>query len=1031
MNASDLLPKLRASFDSCVIDSEHNVVRCEHHVGEVVRSVYFFCPVSTLPSSSEFTQLQEGVVAPSYYRAQDASRWNHFLVFVMAGASVIDQDPGNRGWIEADKSYARKIVVQDDDLGVFLDRAETGTHPAVHANELQQIWTRELTSAGLAAIAAEDARASVIRAIRAGRTSPNDSPQRVPEVPARVEEPVTLTRLEIRRFGDRSLRGEFQLGRVNLIRGPNGVGKTSFIEAIEHFFCGTTLRNKGVAENLDASIAFSNGKTHRYKLQAASYYQGKDLSWYGRSTNRGNKLCEGFARYHFMNADAAVELSRDPVLQNIKEALAKIALGPDASYTWNRILEFERDISRELSPLSNQWNAIDERCRQDESRLQALRTLSPQVLVQLSALERKLGQLGWPQVQFPGPSMELKDFAIFEPLHALLKRAMLEPPTTVDAIGQAIARYVEDSELAKRLELSKHNVNAERARLRSEWSVLEEKSSRAARLRQYAERSYGELLQQRRNGDRKIAVLARFQMADSDIGLLAEVLRSRTAMERPLGQVANAAEASLNELRQSLQTHIQQKAREGASATARESLIGQMRVLARHYAEQHPQVDACPVCNTLMTATDLLRQLELSSASHEESVLEELTVAITTTEQQVADEQEYLRLLNQLMAVDAESQHWACEQALAVAWEHQNTRNAAQVEHVALTQELDALLREGFSQQDYDELLGACFPDQVGTEIASASIAARLGDAISDDTDHLRTIAVRVSELDVEGESYDREIVTLGGRYGAITDAAEIGRTAQIRIASYTAFYEALKALPATVIAAYSEDVPTLLALSRTITEDLDAIGERIRQERSRDAEIKTLETSIATNQRSGGQLQSEMENLRRAQDALVSLKTNHSLDQGLASFLSENQASIQHIFSRIHVPNELRLSALAECQLERVNTQGVADLSQISTGQRAALTLSIFLTLNLSLRAGPPIMLIDDPVAHIDDLNALAFLDYLADVAEGGRRQIFFATADDRLANLFEKKMGFLGAELAVINLAPGARVETGERLN
>ncbi len=43
---------------------------------------------------------------------------------------------------------------------------------------------------------------------------------------------------------------------------------------------------------------------------------------------------------------------------------------------------------------------------------------------------------------------------------------------------------------------------------------------------------------------------------------------------------------------------------------------------------------------------------------------------------------------------------------------------------------------------------------------------------------------------------------------------------------------------------------------------------------------------------------------------------------------------------------------------------------------------LSVFLTLNLSLSSGPPFMLIDDPIAHIDDLNALSFLDFLADIA-------------------------------------------------
>ncbi|UPG96557.1 ABC transporter ATP-binding protein [Luteibacter aegosomatissinici] len=80
----------------------------------------------------------------------------------------------------------------------------------------------------------------------------------------------------------------------------------------------------------------------------------------------------------------------------------------------------------------------------------------------------------------------------------------------------------------------------------------------------------------------------------------------------------------------------------------------------------------------------------------------------------------------------------------------------------------------------------------------------------------------------------------------------------------------------------------------------------------------------------------------------------------------------------------------------------------------------------------GPPIMLIDDPVAHIDDLNSLALLDYLADIAETGARQIFFATADDRLANLFAKKMGFLGAtNFREIDLTPGIDEEEGHPLH
>jgi hypothetical protein len=49
-------------------------------------------------------------------------------------------------------------------------------------------------------------------------------------------------------------------------------------------------------------------------------------------------------------------------------------------------------------------------------------------------------------------------------------------------------------------------------------------------------------------------------------------------------------------------------------------------------------------------------------------------------------------------------------------------------------------------------------------------------------------------------------------------------------------------------------------------------------------------------------------------------------------------------------------------------------------------------------------------PAAHVDDLNVLSFLNYLREVALTGSRQIFFATANDKLATLFERKFDFLG---------------------
>jgi recombinational DNA repair ATPase RecF len=62
--------------------------------------------------------------------------------------------------------------------------------------------------------------------------------------------------------------------------------------------------------------------------------------------------------------------------------------------------------------------------------------------------------------------------------------------------------------------------------------------------------------------------------------------------------------------------------------------------------------------------------------------------------------------------------------------------------------------------------------------------------------------------------------------------------------------------------------------------------------------------------------------------------------------------------------------------KVTRKNNDADAKLTEISTGQRAAYALSLFLAQNSQLTSAPPVMLIDDPIAHLDDLNALSFLD-------------------------------------------------------
>ena len=80
-----------------------------------------------------------------------------------------------------------------------------------------------------------------------------------------------------------------------------------------------------------------------------------------------------------------------------------------------------------------------------------------------------------------------------------------------------------------------------------------------------------------------------------------------------------------------------------------------------------------------------------------------------------------------------------------------------------------------------------------------------------------------------------------------------------------------------------------------------------------------------------------------------------------------------------------------------------------MSTGQRTALVISVFFQMNLATPYAPKFLLLDEPVANIDDLNILALMDFLRELVIIHKRQIFFTTANRNVARLFRRKFSFL----------------------
>ena len=156
-------------------------------------------------------------------------------------------------------------------------------------------------------------------------------------------------------------------------------------------------------------------------------------------------------------------------------------------------------------------------------------------------------------------------------------------------------------------------------------------------------------------------------------------------------------------------------------------------------------------------------------------------------------------------------------------------------------------------------------------------------------------------------------------------------------------------------------------------------------------------------------QLQQEHNNYQKMLGRLDEL---HELEFYSQEFIQQNIEQISRIFLSLHLPQEFSGLVMEGKELVGLRGGEKVPIVNMSTGQRTALALSVFFQMHLSNNAAPEFLLIDEPVANIDELNVLTLLDFLRELVISHGKQIFFTTASRNVAQLFRRKFSFLKDE-------------------
>lgn len=152
---------------------------------------------------------------------------------------------------------------------------------------------------------------------------------------------------------------------------------------------------------------------------------------------------------------------------------------------------------------------------------------------------------------------------------------------------------------------------------------------------------------------------------------------------------------------------------------------------------------------------------------------------------------------------------------------------------------------------------------------------------------------------------------------------------------------------------------------------------------------------------------------ISRGNIALGKFNLLKSLNEYSIQFIKNNIERIGYFFKALHTPREFRtldVNSGGVFALRQKDNEEVR-MHQMSTGQRISLALAIMFSLYIAAPRAPKILILDEPVANMDDLHLLNLIDILREFALR-RTQIIVTTANPDVAGIFRRKFSFFGPE-------------------
>jgi len=1016
MNRENVL-KIAHNIFSNVMPISEQLYRAELYINSKKPAGIYYFDFSNKICSENLKEYQEDLLSKEYFENRGNLQWNYYIFFFQ------DQfDPQKKLEIEKNDRYARKFIFSEKEFEDFF-RLEPSR--SFLPKDIVLEWEKNLDAADLQEVYKTTPVLSAVERFYKNKTHKDKDTELTKESKYKEFKIDFINKLELtdqyRPYPETYRNFEFK--KVNLIRGINGVGKTSLFEAIELIICGKTKRNPDKYEIEGAILAeFNDSLKAIYKPKQNELYRSRDLYWYSSNYPRDNYLYTSFNRYNYFNADAAFNFANSTNENDIKVALFNMVLGSEYNYISERSEKFYGYIRTEFNKLEQRINESQQKIIQSDQEIKQL-SLSNKVL------------------QIKQKVVENVKTLKFKKRYTDIEKSLLELDDHNNRLKSIIEKIKDDSnysisqnELNKKLEL----LHVKKRLVENSIEEIKNKEiiQNNLKLQQETITSKTALITECKKyfRDKRLFEIkgtnSKFEMLVTQIDKIKQILEyfkqiniNEYKVNISLLEYLKLKNDLLNKLKEEKSTIEKTLKVELNKLGKVEKVIKEIKLLGKEFLTLKSDATLCPLCQSQYDKNELKERLELIS-SKETYIEAKHTQNLHNKLLQLENSIEIL--IEEIN--NANNIHKSC----LILFPNENLQKNSLISIISsILKETDQLVKLNKNRKELEDMKTLFYSYNVSEsefidldkKVRQNLIPLRFNFESADKFINLeKDLKGQFESNNSEIEKLNKErkeilkrlIINLGINDNKKLDLKSINEIVlkDESILKRTLSY--FKRLSELIDLDIDDSIDDIDLTSLVLRKNIESFKSNLKSQFEIDAAKKRKEDAelyIKVNQ-------VKFNRLKSAKNTLESL-TSKDGNKQMEEFFHQNLNEILDIFKTIHLPKEFESISFYKGQLFLTDmTNNKRKISEISSGQRSALALSIFISLNRKLQNGPNIIMFDDPVSFIDDFNVLSFLDFLRFFVLKQNKQIFFATANTKLSSLFEKKFEFLDDEYKIWDL-------------